>query len=160
MTKCLLYRRQNGWQQRVTMLCMLLWMYLRNILIYLGHCCSRICTHNYIGVSNKVWFSYVYTRMSTRSTKIIFLGSRAQLVALWFSAQSYWLQIQRSRFDSWCYQIFLEVVGLERGPLSLLSTTEELFERKSSGSSLEIREYGSRDPSRWLHGTPPSKSWL
>jgi hypothetical protein len=39
-------------------------------------------------------------------------------------------------------------VGLERGPLSLVSTTEELLGRKSSGFSLEIREYGRRDPSR------------
>jgi hypothetical protein len=36
-------------------------------------------------------------------------------------------------------------VGLERGPLSLVSTTEELLGRKSSGSGLEIREYGLRD---------------
>jgi hypothetical protein len=28
-------------------------------------------------------------------------------------------------------------VGLERGPLSLVSTTEELLRRKSSGSGLE-----------------------
>jgi hypothetical protein len=39
-----------------------------------------------------------------------------------------------------------EVVGLERGPLSLVCTIEELLERKSSGSGLEIREYGRRDP--------------
>jgi hypothetical protein len=39
-------------------------------------------------------------------------------------------------------------VGLERGPLSLVSTIEELLEIKSSGSGLETREYGSRDPSR------------
>jgi hypothetical protein len=39
-------------------------------------------------------------------------------------------------------------VGLERGPLSLVSTSEELLGRKSSGSGLEIREYGSRDPSQ------------
>jgi hypothetical protein len=38
-------------------------------------------------------------------------------------------------------------VVLERGPLSLMNTTEELLERKSSGSGLEIREYGPRDPS-------------
>jgi hypothetical protein len=31
-------------------------------------------------------------------------------------------------------------VGLERGPLSLVSTTEELLERKSSGSALENRD--------------------
>jgi hypothetical protein len=46
------------------------------------------------------------------------------------------------------YQIFREVVGLERGPLSLVSTIEELLEKIVSGSCLEIREYGSRDPSR------------
>jgi hypothetical protein len=32
-------------------------------------------------------------------------------------------------------------MGLERGPLSRLSTTEELLERKSSGSGLENRDY-------------------
>jgi hypothetical protein len=44
-------------------------------------------------------------------------------------------------------------VGLERGPLSLVSTTEELLGRKSSGSCLENREYGRRDPSRWPRGS-------
>jgi hypothetical protein len=39
-------------------------------------------------------------------------------------------------------------VGLEQGPLSLVSTTEELLGRKSSGSGVEIREYGYSDPSR------------
>jgi hypothetical protein len=33
-------------------------------------------------------------------------------------------------------------VGLERGPLSLVSTTEELLGRKNSCSGLERREYG------------------
>jgi hypothetical protein len=49
--------------------------------------------------------------------------------------------------DSLRYQIFWEIVGLERGPLSLVSTIEELLGRKSRGSGLEIREYGRRDPS-------------
>jgi hypothetical protein len=44
-------------------------------------------------------------------------------------------------------------MGLKRGPLSLVSTIEELLERKSSGCSLESREYGRRDPSRWPRGT-------
>jgi hypothetical protein len=39
-------------------------------------------------------------------------------------------------------------MGLKRGPLSLVSTIEELLGRKSSGSGLEIREYGRRDPLR------------
>jgi hypothetical protein len=34
--------------------------------------------------------------------------------------------------------IFWEVVGLERGPHSLVSTIEELVERKSKGSGPEI----------------------
>jgi hypothetical protein len=63
------------------------------------------------------------------------------------------LQIQRSGFDSRSYQIFWEVVVLERGPLSLVSTTKELLERKNSVSDLESREYGCRDLSRWPHGT-------
>jgi hypothetical protein len=33
-------------------------------------------------------------------------------------------------------------VGLERGPLSLVSTTEELLGRKRNDSDLEKREYG------------------
>jgi hypothetical protein len=37
------------------------------------------------------------------------------------------------------YQIFSEVVGPERGPLSLVRIIEELLEWKSSGSGLENR---------------------
>jgi hypothetical protein len=51
---------------------------------------------------------------------------------LWSSGHSSWLQIQRFGFYSWCYQIFWEVVGLEQGPLSLMSTTEELLGKKKS----------------------------
>jgi hypothetical protein len=39
-------------------------------------------------------------------------------------------------------------MGLGRGPFSLVSTTEELLGRKSSGFGLENREYGRRDTSR------------
>jgi hypothetical protein len=58
-----------------------------------------------------------------------------------------------SGFDSRHYQIFWEVVGLERGPLSLVSTTEVLLGRNSSGSGLENREYGRGDPLRWSSDT-------
>jgi hypothetical protein len=67
---------------------------------------------------------------------------------LWSSGQSSWLQIQRSGFESRHHQIFWEVVGLERGPLSLLSTIEELFERKRGDSGLENRDYGHRECGR------------
>jgi hypothetical protein len=48
---------------------------------------------------------------------------------LWSSGQSSWLQIRRPGFDSRHYQK-KKVVSLERGPLSLVSTTEKLLDRK------------------------------
>jgi hypothetical protein len=72
---------------------------------------------------------------------------------LWSSGQSSWLQIQRSRLDSRRYQIFWEAVGLERCPLRLVSTTEELLGRKSSGSGLENRRYDRGVPLSWPRDT-------
>jgi hypothetical protein len=46
------------------------------------------------------------------------------------------------------YQSFCEVLGLERGPLSLVSTIEELLERKNSGSGLETEITAVGDPRR------------
>jgi hypothetical protein len=63
------------------------------------------------------------------------------------------LVVKGSGFDSRLYQIFWELVGLERSPLSLVSTSEELLERKSSGSGLGNRNYVRRDPSRCPRGT-------
>jgi hypothetical protein len=56
-------------------------------------------------------------------------------------------------FDSRRDKIFWEVVGLERGPLSLVSTTEEILGRNGSSYGLENREYGSGDPLRWPRNT-------
>jgi hypothetical protein len=49
-------------------------------------------------------------------------------VTLWSSGQSFLLQMQvsRVRFPG----TTKKVMGLERGPLSLVSTTEELLDRK------------------------------
>jgi hypothetical protein len=44
-------------------------------------------------------------------------------------------------------------MDLERGPLSLVSTTGEILGKKSSCSGLKIREYGRRDPLRWPRDT-------
>jgi hypothetical protein len=68
---------------------------------------------------------------------------------LWSSGQG----SQRSGFDSRRYQMFWEVVGLERDPLSLVSTTEELLGRKSSCFGIENRKYDRRVLSRWPRGT-------
>jgi hypothetical protein len=69
-------------------------------------------------------------------TLIVFQDCRCGLVV------SSWLQIQRSGFNFQHYQIFWEVVGLGRGPLSLVSTIEELLGRRSSDFGLESLEYG------------------
>jgi hypothetical protein len=58
---------------------------------------------------------------------------------LYYSGQNSWLHILRFRFDSRRYQIFSVLVRLERGPLSLVSTTQELLGRNKSGSGLENR---------------------
>jgi hypothetical protein len=72
---------------------------------------------------------------------------------MWSRGQSSWLLIWRSGFDSLRYQIFWEVAGLERDLLSLVSITEDLLGRKSSGWGLEIREYGRRELLRWPRDT-------
>jgi hypothetical protein len=49
-------------------------------------------------------------------------------------------------------------VGLERGIFSLVSTTEELLGRNSSGSGLENLEYGRGDPLRSPRDTSGGRS--
>jgi hypothetical protein len=59
---------------------------------------------------------------------------------LWSSGQSLWLQIQKPRVRFPALPIFWEVGGLERVPLSLVRTIEEVSEWKSSGSGIENRD--------------------
>jgi hypothetical protein len=76
------------------------------------------------------------------------------------ASQSSWLQIQRSRFHSRPCQIFWDLVGLERGPLSLLSTIEALLGRESNGSGLENRDCGLRGSTAMTTWHPSiRKSW-
>jgi hypothetical protein len=60
-----------------------------------------------------------------------------------------------SVFSHWQPEIsgVYAAVGLERGPLSLVSTIEELLGRNSSSSGLEIREYRSGDSLCWPRDT-------
>jgi hypothetical protein len=99
---------------------------------------------------------FVVISISFPDSHLMFCNSPGYLSKrppLWSSGQSFWLQIQRPVLDSRRYQIFWEVVGLERGSFSLVSTTEELLWRKGSGTCLEIREYGRKHPSHWPRGT-------
>jgi hypothetical protein len=51
-------------------------------------------------------------------------------------------------------------VGLDRGPLSLASTTEELLVRNSSGSGLEGREYVRGDVTLTMRHTLSAKAGI
>jgi hypothetical protein len=89
-----------------------------------------------IPVSLAMWSATVDAYVNFDNTNIL-------RPPLWSSGQSSWLQIQRSGFDSRRHQIFWKVMGLELGPLNLVSTTEVLLGSKSRDSGPEDREYGS-----------------
>jgi hypothetical protein len=70
----------------------------------------------------------VTTQKHTRVNLIFSLQVYVHRPPLWSSGQSSWLQIRSPGFDSRHYQ--KKVVGLERGPLSIVSTTQEILGRK------------------------------
>jgi hypothetical protein len=56
-------------------------------------------------------------------------------------------------FDPWRYQIFWQVVGLERGHSASWVQLSSYLRENSSGSGVESRKYGHREPSCWPRGT-------
>ena len=58
------------------------------------------------------------------------------------------------------YQIFWVVVGLERGPLSLVRSIEELLEKKVAAPAQKTEINGRGDPLRWPRDTPLSAKKL
>jgi hypothetical protein len=92
----------------------------------------------YSASSSHLWFavcrSICLTKWTTRQQRMIsfvfpFVWCKPRWPPLWPNGQSSWLQIRRPGFDSRHYQE-KKVVSLERGPLSLVSITEELLDRK------------------------------
>jgi hypothetical protein len=69
---------------------------------------------------------------------------------LWSSGQSSWLQILRPGFDSRHYQKKSSRSGT--GSTQPREYNRGATWQESSGSCLENREYGRRDPSRWPRG--------
>jgi hypothetical protein len=90
----------------------------------IGFCCEHIdyYWHYFLHYYYYYYYYYYYWR------------------PLWSSGQSSCYRSRGPGFDSWRYQIFWELVGLERDPLILVSTIGELLERKSSGFGLQNRE--------------------
>jgi hypothetical protein len=79
----------------------------------------------------------------------IFLHLVFRWPLLWSSGQISRLQMQRSQVRFPALPHLWEVVGLERRPVSLVSTIEELLGRNSSCSGLKSREYSCGDPFCW-----------
>jgi hypothetical protein len=113
---------------------------------------------------NKGSFSILFIRCKKRMHTAITINAKSlnSLFIRIFHFENHWMDrlcglVVRVRgyssrgpgFDSRRYQIFWEVVGLERDPLSLLRKTEELLEWKSSGSGQENRINGPGGPLRW-----------
>jgi hypothetical protein len=84
-------------------------------------------------------------------TVIISLHSVNRRPPLRSSGQSSWLQIRRHGFDSWHYQ--KKCSGSGTGFTQPREYNWGATWQKSSGSCLENREYGRRDPSHWPRGT-------
>jgi hypothetical protein len=76
----------------------------------------------------EIFFKKV-TACSLKNQSIIYPGMDVNGPPLWSSGQSSWLQIRRPGVPSQHYQK-KKLVGLERGALSLVSTIEELLDRK------------------------------
>jgi hypothetical protein len=96
-----------------------------------SHWLSRSCNaHNSMSISERLLFfpSAIYRHEDWHIQDQSLASRFAWGTPLWSSGQSSCLQIQRSGFDSRHYQISWEVAGLERGPLSLMTTIEELTE--------------------------------
>jgi hypothetical protein len=87
----------------------------------------------------------LFTHIEFDGKHIVLLSAR--WICSWIGSKRLWRWynnkiIVYSGFDSRRYQIFCEVVGLERGPLSLVRINEELLEWKSSCSGRENRING------------------
>jgi hypothetical protein len=61
---------------------------------------------------------------------------------LWSSGQEFLATDPKVRVRFPALPDFVKSSGSGTGPISLMSTTEELLERENSGSGLEIRDYG------------------
>jgi hypothetical protein len=103
---------------------------------------ARVCVREHLKNSDAFPCPIICSLSWECASVILFLrGSVGHIYVygplLWPSGQSSWLQNQKSGFDFQCYQIFWEVVGLRRGPLSLVITIEKLLGINSSGFGVE-----------------------
>jgi hypothetical protein len=120
--------------------------------------CSPPRPQKRVGVVNGVWFKSVaqdslLCYCFLLKLQLWFIRLYIFLLPLWSSGVVILATDPEARFRIPALPISWEVMGMEQGPLSLVSTAEELLEREGSGSGLENLKYGRRDPSRWPHDT-------
>jgi hypothetical protein len=86
-----------------------------------------------------IWVENVVFYLSFRSVHTL-----SHLFIVHFSVISHWQPEISGEYAA---------VGLERGPLNIVSTLEKLLGRNSSSSGIKIREYGNGDPLCWPSDT-------
>jgi hypothetical protein len=121
---------------------------VHNHFLFVHGCRLLILEQNYLVLG---LLSSIHFRRVCNLRADCFLGP-----PLWSSGQSSWLQIQRSGFDSQRYQIFWEIVGLERvNSASWVQLRGYLKENVvASVFKTEITSVGH--PPHWLRDTPLS----
>jgi hypothetical protein len=131
-------------------------------LLWWAYCCIIFCCFFFSQLCSIPDEVIGFLNWPNPSSRTMALGSTQPLTEMSLCGLVVRVPSYRSRgpgFDSRRYHIFWEVVGLERGPLSLVRTIEELLEWKSSGSGQENRINGRGDPLRWPRDTLSAKSW-
>jgi hypothetical protein len=119
--------------------------------------CVNVPRYYNIRLRNTLLVIYFYFPDVIATCFCLLSGHHQAILTQIYQDISFYYRSWGPRFDSRALQENKKVVGLERGPLSLVSTTEELLGRKCSGFGLESREYVHRDSSLWPRGTYPQK---
>jgi hypothetical protein len=123
-------------------------------IVRVSFCLVRIYDSAVLSVQN-CCVRFCHGTESFRATRPVFKRTETAVIQSCLKHQNtiiHELSADISWFDSQHFQIFWEAVGLEQGPLSLVSITEELG-RNSSGSGQENQEYDWGDPLRWPRNT-------
>jgi hypothetical protein len=104
-------------------------------------------TWNWISLNFRLW----RVKICLTNSLYLFIYDLVTRPPLWSSGQSSWLQIRRPGLDSRHYR--KKNSGSGTGSTQPREYNWGATWQKRSGSCLENREHGRRDPSRWPRGT-------
>jgi hypothetical protein len=115
----------------------LLFKFLPSFKLLLIFCTLHVVSYNFIKIIFEVII--LWCTISDRLCGLVVRVPGYRFTDLWF--------------DSRRYQIFWEEVSLEWGPLSLVSTIEDLLEKRKYRLWSRKKDYGRKDPLRWPRDT-------